>query len=175
MELKSYPKHSVINLSSYTLEEKDLNALSYGLNFAIPTKKVNKELTYLGFESFLNQVSGLKTKNGNDFNTFKANLVAIAHNYTKTIPEKSQFINIKEIVNTVNTIKKNDKIVIAKPDKGSGVVLLDKTEYLDKMNKILDDSTKFVKLGQTSKFDNLNKIEKSIIDFLKKLVYKKEI
>ena len=57
----SCPKHSVTNLSSYTLEEKELNALSYGLNFAIPTKKVNKELTYLGFESFLNQVSGLKT------------------------------------------------------------------------------------------------------------------
>ena len=31
------------------------------------------------------------------------------------------------------------------------------------------------KLGQTSEFDNLNKIEKSIIDFLKNLVYKKEI
>ena len=91
----SYPKHSVINLSSYTLEEKDLNALSYGLNFAIPTKKVNKELTYLGFESFLNQVSGLKTKNGYDFNTFKANLVAIAHNYTKTIPEKKSVYQCK--------------------------------------------------------------------------------
>ena len=59
-------------------------------------------------------------------NTFKANLVAIAHNYIKTIPDKSQLINTKEIVNTINTIKKNDKIVIAKPDKGSGVVLLDK-------------------------------------------------
>ena len=89
-------------------------------------------------------------------------MVAIAHNYTKTIPDKSQFINTKEIVNTINTIKKNDKIIIAKPDKGSGVVLLDKTEYLGKMNNILNDSTKFLKLGQTSEFDNLNKIEKPI-------------
>ena len=43
------------------------------------------------------------------------------------------------------------------------------------MNEILNDSTKFVKLGQTNEFDKLNRIEKSIIDFLKKLVCKKEI
>ena len=69
-------------------------------------------------------------------------MVSIAHNYTKTIPDKSQFIDTKEIVNKINTIKKNDKIVIAKLDKGLGVVLLDKIEYLAKMNKIFNDSRK---------------------------------
>ena len=127
------------------------------------------------FESFLSHISGLKTKISNSFNNYKAYLVAIAHNYTNTMPDKCQYINTKEIVNTINAIKKTDKIVIAKPDKGSGIVLLDKKEYLDKMNGILNDSKKFVKLGQTSKFDNLNKTEKSIIDFLKKLVHKNEI
>ena len=72
------------------------------------------------------------------------------------------------MLNTINHIKKNNEIEIAKPDRGSGIVILDKKEYLDKMNEILNDSTKFVKLGQTSKYDNLNKTEKSIIDFLKK-------
>ena len=66
-------------------------------------------------------------------------MVAIAHNYTGTLPDKSQFINTKETVNTVNTIKKNDKIVIAKPDKSLGIILLDKTENLVKLNKILND------------------------------------
>ena len=79
------------------------------------------------------------------------------------------------MVNIINAIKKNNKIVIAKPDKGSGIVLLDKKEYLDKINEILNDWTKFVKLGQTSEFDNLNKTENSTIDFLKKLVNNNEI
>ena len=61
------------------------------------------------------------------------------------------------MVNRIQAIKKNNKIVIAKPDKESGIVLLDKKEYLDKMNEILNDSTKFVKLKQTTEFDDLNK------------------
>ena len=157
------------------MNEKELNALSYGLYFCIPTKKINKELGYLGFENFLSQISWLETKISNSFNNFKANLVAIAHNYTNTTPDKCQNINTKEMVNIINAIKKNNKIVIAKPDKGSGIVLLDKKEYLDKINEILNDSTKFVKLGQTSEFDNLNKTENSTIDFLKKLVNNNEI
>ena len=56
----------------------------------------------------------------------------------------------------------NEKIIIAKPVKGSGIVLLDKKEYLDKMNEILNDSTKLVKLRQTSEFDNLNKTENQL-------------
>ena len=123
----------------------------------------------------MSQICGLKTKISNSFINFKANLVTIAHNYTNTSPDKCKYINTKEMVNTINAIKKNNKIVIAKPDKGSGIVLLDKKKCLDKMNEILNDSTKFVKLGQTSEFDNLNKNKKSIIDFLKKLVNKNEI
>ena len=53
------------------------------------------------------------------------------------------------MVNRIQAIKKNNKIVIAKPDKESGIVLLDKKEYLDKMNEILNNSTKFVKFKQT--------------------------
>ena len=64
-----------------------------------------------------------------------------------------QFNNTKEIVNRTNTTKKNNKIVIAEPDKDSVIVLLDKKEYLCKKNEVLNDSTKYVKLGQTSEFE----------------------
>ena len=62
----------------------------------------------------------------------------------------------------ISAIKKNEKIVIAKPDKGSGIVLLVEKEYLDRINEILNDSTKLVKLRQTSEFDNLNKTENQL-------------
>ena len=75
----------------------------------------------------------------------------------------------------IKSIKKNDKIVLAKPDKGLGIVVLDKTEYLRKMMEILDDKTKFDKMGPASNFDNIVKIEKEIINTLKDLVCKKEI
>ena len=83
---------------------------------------------------------------------FKTTLVAIAHNYINIVPDKIQFNNIKEMVNRSNTTKKNNKIVISEPDKDSGIVLLNKKEYLCKMNEVLNDIKKYVKLGQTSEF-----------------------
>ena len=175
MKFGTCPKQNVINLSKYSLNEKELNALSYGLNFCIPPTKVNKELTYLGFENFLKQTGGHKPIKVGGEVTFKANLVALAHNYANTKPEKNLMVNTSEMSAVIRDIKNNEKIVLAKPDKGSGIVVLDKTDYLGKMNLIIDDKSKFLKLGPVSDFDNLSKIEKDIIDLLKRLVSNKEI
>ena len=44
----------------------------------------------------------------------------------------------------------NENIVITKPDKGLGVVILNKNGFIDKMLVILNDPLKFEKLGPTS-------------------------
>ena len=43
----------------------------------------------------------------------------------------------------VRIFKKDRNVVIAKPDKGNGVVILNRNDYVDKMHEILDDCTKF--------------------------------
>ena len=43
----------------------------------------------------------------------------------------------------IRRLRNNTDIVISKPDKGSGVVVMDRANYVDKMMKILDDVTKF--------------------------------
>ena len=83
-------------------------------------------------------------------------------------------LDINEMSDVIKSIKMSDKKVLAKPDKGSGIVVLDKTEYLRKILEIFDDKTKFVKMGPASDFDNIIKIEKEIIDILKDLVCKKK-
>ena len=52
--------------------------------------------------------------------------------------------------------------------------MLDKTEYLRKMFEIIDDKSESSKMGPASDFDDLNKIEKEIVNTLKELVSKKE-
>ena len=44
----------------------------------------------------------------------------------------------KECFNVINNFQKNDNIIITKPDKGSGIFLLNKSNYVNKMEKILD-------------------------------------
>jgi len=46
-----------------------------------------------------------------------------------------------------------------KPDKGAGVVILNKNEYKDKMKTILIDTTKFLDLGPANNNDNTAKIK----------------
>ena len=68
-------------------------------------------------------------------------------------------------------LRKNDDIIITKPDKRSGFVLLNKSDYVDKMNEILDDQSKFKRLGPVSSNDNTANIEsrlqKRLLDLVK--------
>ena len=77
----------------------------------------------------------------------------------------------KECFRAINSLGKNDDIIITKPDKGSGVVLLTKSDYVDKLNKILDDQSKFKRLGPVSSNDNTASIEsrlqKRLFDLVK--------
>ena len=61
--------------------------------------------------------------------------------------------------------------IITKPDKGSGVVLLNKSDCVDKMNEILDDQSKFIRLGSVFTNDNTASIEsrlqKRLLDLVK--------
>ena len=56
----------------------------------------------------------------------------------------------------------NEEILITKPDKGAGVVILNKNDYNDKMKTILNDTTKFLDLGPVTNNDNTAKIESRI-------------
>ena len=49
--------------------------------------------------------------------------------------------------------------MITKPDKGSGVAILNKTDYLTKMNSILNDFSKFQNVGPVNDNDNTAKME----------------
>ena len=71
----------------------------------------------------------------------------------------------------INSLRKNDDIIITKPAKSSGVVLLNKSDYVDKMNKILDDQSKFKRLGTASSNDNTvsieSRLQKRLFDLVK--------
>ena len=71
----------------------------------------------------------------------------------------------------IHTLQKNDDITITKSVKESSVVLLSRSHYVDKTNKILKDPLKFERLGQVSSNHNTVNIEsclqKQLSDLLK--------
>ena len=56
-------------------------------------------------------------------------------------------------------------MIISKPDKGNGSIVLDKTDYINKIYEIFGDS---------NKFDNIDKVKNEIVKILKKLLYTKK-
>ena len=55
-------------------------------------------------------------------------------------------------------LKQDSDNVITRLDKGAGVVILNRTDYITKMVTILDDTTKFLKIGDLS-FDDTHKLK----------------
>ena len=154
----SIAKQNVINLSSYKLDENELYALSFGFNFALP-RKIEKDITYLGFENFIKQSIQHKPISEEAESCFKANIVAEAHNFCEMKTKHNSEIDGKQIKEALQNIKSKQEIMITKADKGSNVVILNKSEYIAKMSTIINDNSKFKCLGLVKEFDKTLKIE----------------
>ena len=50
-------------------------------------------------------------------------------------------------LSAVQNLRKNKNMVIQKSDMGNSVVIVDKTDYLDKMENLLNDTCKFEKIN----------------------------
>ena len=59
---------------------------------------------------------------------------------------RPNFLFSKDEIKTLDGLKYNDSIVIVKPDQGNGIVILDRSDYNKKMEDILEDTTKFLRL-----------------------------
>ena len=57
--------------------------------------------------------------------------------------------------------------IITKPDKGNGVVLLDRSDYFSKLEMIVKDRSKFMHLGPSNKYDKTAQIEMKLNRVLK--------
>ena len=69
----------------------------------------------------------------------------------------------RECLDAIKSVRSNDKIRITKPDKDSGVVILNKSDYIIKTNLILDDVGKFQQINSVGANDNTAKIKSFFI------------
>ena len=117
-------KHIIHNFSSYTVTDKKMTALAYGLDH-IPTN-INKNAIFTEFEQFfqklLRDISHIPE---NELSRIKAKLGNTSKKYCNVkVPCKCKDI--------VSKISKREDTVILKQDKGRGVVLMDRYKYTDK-------------------------------------------
>ena len=65
-------------------------------------------------------------------------------------------------------LQQNKDIVITRPDKGNGVIILDRTEYSKMVYEIVNDSSKFLKLEGDKTISREAKLQKFLLKLKKK-------
>ena len=91
-----------------------------------------------------------------------AKLNYLADSYCGSHVDWSDFSMHRECFQAIKSLCSNTDILITKPDKGSGVVILNDTDYVEKMKTILNDGNKFVRLGPVEDYDNTMKSESKL-------------
>ena len=120
---------------------------------------VKREEILADFEVVYAQLVHHKPRSEEQLAALKARLNDLAHAYCGSPIDLGDFLMTKECFQAIKSLLTNEKILITKPDKGAGVVILNKNDYNDKMKTILNDTIKFLDLGPVTNKDNTAKIE----------------
>ena len=160
------PKDVIFNFSDHQLSPKEEFLLSLGLDFCLPNYKPNFAKFFLPFELFYNYIRSLP--HHNDLEKTQQFLHNVAHKaYSNNSSNWFPFFKQADF-DILKKLSKNKDLVVCRPDKGKGIVLLNRNDYVQKMENILSDNSKFSFVGSPV-FNIIFKLEDKINRTLKQL------
>ena len=136
----------VVNLSSYKLTDSEIMLLSRGLNFSVPPHHLDRFDIMTSFECLYRQFPYGSSTSGN--NRLKHRLKNLCYAYIYGYDPKSESNLTNSELTAYKSLIRNESITICKPDKGHGVVVLNSSDYHQKINDIISDTSKFVELPE---------------------------
>ena len=161
------PDNVIFNFSSFTLTPRMKFLLAFGTDFNLPVFNLDFFKYFLSFEKL---AFSLKQLSASEFLRIRNPLKNLAYKYYynfkpykifSSVFSKTDMVALKDLAN-------NKEVIVSKPDKGKGVVILDRSQYVSSMEKIIADKTKFKRIDEPiDKFTT--RIEDKINNFLRKL------
>ena len=135
----------IFNLSSKVIPTRIKFLLAFGLEFKLPVWTLNFYDYFLSFEKLIRSISSLPLPSRFKFQDVKQRIRTIAYNCYHGFQPSRVFSPVfsKSDVKLLKQFPSDESIVVTKPDKGRGVVILDKSDYRTKVNDILSDRSKF--------------------------------
>ena len=132
----------ITNRSSYVCTDEENELLKNGLQHAIPPRFIRKTDIFATFDT-INRVMKRNLKSETKSIELKSQLSLMANTYVTSYKVSEKTLRKHRILKKLQT---NKDIVITRPDKGNGVIIIDKSEYLKMVYDIVNDSRKFKKL-----------------------------
>ena len=145
---KLSPDKIIFNYSNRILTPEEKEALSHGLKYGLIPPKINYSKIFLSFEKFFYNIKQeqIYDVSGDGKNIVQNKVKDIAFSlYYGFDPRKLPPGN-KNLINTLKSLSQDTSIVIMKPDKGNGIVILnrDEDDYVKKTKAILEDHSKLL-------------------------------
>jgi hypothetical protein len=151
----------VTNLSSRILSTDEINALSNGLHHVYASGYLDQASFVCNIENFYAKLMKVETKYRHyeqkelnekivhQLTPAQLDIACQVRSISNIIKNKAQ-LEMKTLraqneasLSALRNLANDRSIVITKPDKGRGVVLMDRSEYIDKMEVILNDPLTF--------------------------------
>ncbi len=122
---RNTPRDIVYNFSSHTLTPEETHILAYGLDHHIHTKLDNNSIKTEFEAMYYHLDKHFKDLPANEKDEMKSKIRRTCENYIN-LPSKSKYEE------TINRLSKNKDIVILRQDKGKGVILMNRSKYVEK-------------------------------------------
>ena len=141
------PEKVIFNFSKYVLSDCEKSLLTKGLNFSIPCKKLDGADYLVQFELFFRDICNLDILSNEDLDFVKAKTKEAALSSYRSYNNNVHQNLSKEEFTALQNLSKNKDLIIQKSDKGNSAVIVQRQDYLEKMNDILSDQKKFSKVS----------------------------
>ena len=151
----------ITNLTNYELTQEETELLKHGLSYSIAPPFLSKTEVFCSFEN-INYYLSKNLKNANDKTHLKAELSYLAHSYYFNYKPSPRVLRQHRVL---KSLRQNNDIIICKPDKGNGIVILDRKMYEDGILELISDKKKFKEVKE----DPTKSKERSLQNYLRVL------
>ena len=149
--------------------------MAHGFNFGIPNQNIKREDIFAKFELLYAQRSTHQAVSNEADQVLRARLSDLAHAYCGIPNDVADFHMQRDVLLVIQGLRRNAAIHICKLDKGTGVVIMNKIDYIDKMMDILKDETKFKHVGGVTEHDRMPQVEGQVVKRLLQLLKRGEL
>ena len=138
--IEQNPNEVISNLTGEDLTNEEKEVLSYGLKHGVATNVKEEDIIPV-VEAFYGKLLDIKIIKTSHMAPQRVKYALRAFAYNIIEIDDRRFGNDKKIIKVIRNLKK--RMIILKPDKGQGVVLIKKLDYVSSMEKIFEDKSKF--------------------------------
>ncbi|KAL5246892.1 hypothetical protein ACHWQZ_G018935 [Mnemiopsis leidyi] len=164
------PDSVITNLSDYVLSDVEKMALARGLDYTLPPTQLKKGGYLANFELLFGCLENKSFFGDNDEKLYFQNKLrnlafSSLYNFNSS---RHNLLNLpKEEMTALKQLSKNKDIIIFKPDKGTGIVIMNATDYIAKIEQIILDETKFSKHQNQDLYKISRSVERKVRNYLR--------